>query len=199
MSGTEEKNSKFMDKAALREKYKTIRKEFDHNEIQKNSIMISNKIIESDVYKSADVIYIYEAFGNEINLDIVRDEALNQGKTLLYPRVTGDGIMVFHCVKDKKQLVKGYMGIMEPDECLPVYTKSDNDKTLMLVSGTVFDKHCGRIGMGKGFYDRYIQREDIDCIVGICSEFQIVDSIPMDKNDRYMDMVITEKNIYKKA
>ena len=61
-----------------------------------------------------------------------------------------------------------------------------------------FDKELNRLGYGGGFYDRYIQKiSKIKKIVkvGIAFSFQKLKTIPINKHDKTLDIIITEKDI----
>lgn len=53
-----------------------------------------------------------------------------------------------------------------------------------------------RLGRGGGFYDRYLS--DFKGLkIGVGFEKQIIEQIPMDEHDIYMDLIVTENTIYK--
>ena len=64
-----------------------------------------------------------------------------------------------------------------------------------------FDKNKFRLGYGKGYYDRYLnkyikQYKDI-MTVGVAFSFQKHNKLPINKNDVKLDFILTEKGIYK--
>ena len=63
-----------------------------------------------------------------------------------------------------------------------------------------FDIHKHRLGYGKGFYDRYLNRylkkfKNI-LTVGVAFSFQKHHKLPRDKNDVKLNYILTEKGIY---
>ena len=90
-----------------------------------------------------------------------------------------------------------YFGIMEP-----VREKSmeipPEEIDLVICPCTVFDENCGRMGMGAGFYDRYLAKCVNAHIAAVAFEVQKADSIPMEPWDKPMEMVFTEAGIYYK-
>ena len=60
-----------------------------------------------------------------------------------------------------------------------------------LVPGVGFDLNGGRLGRGKGFYDRYLAEKNV-LTIGIAWTQQIVEKIPVDQHDCHMDFIITE-------
>ena len=88
---------------------------------------------------------------------------------------------------------KGAFGIWEP--------KPDGEEAvegaidLIIVPGVAFDRQCHRLGRGRGFYDRLLSSLDVPK-VGICFDFQLVPSVPVESFDYPMDHVVTETKIY---
>lgn len=170
------------------------------NRLTKNQLSyISERAVENVrnllPYQNAEVVYFYYAVRNEVGVTSLFDECLLAGKKCLFPRVINDYEMEFFIVDDICKLKEGYKGIFEPAEACHIYN-DDGENSIMFVPGTVFDRKGGRIGMGKGFYDRYIHSHRIDCLAGVCGEYQLVEKVPMDKEDAYMDIVVTERCIY---
>ena len=183
------------DKSYLRRQKLMLRRSLDKTKLTDISENVIKHIKRLSVYKNADAVYFYMAAGNEINVTPLFEECLKNGTKCVFPRVINDFRMDFYVVHDLEELKEGYKGIREPDWNCPVY-KEYRENTLMLVPGVVFDRHGGRVGMGKGFYDRYIYSHRPDCLLGVCGEYQLEDNVPMDKNDIFMDMVVTEKGVY---
>jgi 5-formyltetrahydrofolate cyclo-ligase len=62
-----------------------------------------------------------------------------------------------------------------------------------------FDRNGGRIGFGKGWYDRFFSRLSESGVhpvkIGLAFSFQEVPSVPRDLWDERLDMVVTENEI----
>lgn len=185
------------DKSSLRKQKLMLRKGLEENEIIYISERAAENIRRLPQYKNADVVYFYMAIRNEVSVQGLLEECLRAGKQCVFPRVLNEFKMEFFTVSNEEQLKEGYKGIREPDEQCFLF-ENDVKNSIMLVPGAVFDRNGGRIGMGKGFYDRYISNHSIGCLAGICGEYQLVNKVPMDINDIYMDFVITENDIYKR-
>lgn len=67
---------------------------------------------------------------------------------------------------------------------------------ILLVPGLSFSLKGERLGRGKGFYDRYLERFK-GIKVGICYECQICKELPTEAHDQKVNFIITEKNIYR--
>jgi 5-formyltetrahydrofolate cyclo-ligase len=131
---------------------------------------------------------IYSALPGEVDLSpvVIR----HPDRTWLYPRVTGDSLTL-HAVDDPaSQLLIGSFGIREPAPELPAAAIASADA--IICPGLAFDHSGGRLGRGRGFYDRLLANIRPGCLkVGICHPFQIVPDTFPEPHDIPMDLVIT--------
>ena len=91
-------------------------------------------------------------------------------------------------------LLVNKFGILEPQK-----TKF-NTPNLILLPILAFDKNKYRLGYGKGFYDRYLNKylKKIGNIlsVGVAFSFQKHHKLPINKNDVKLDYILTENGLY---
>ncbi|WAP67482.1 5-formyltetrahydrofolate cyclo-ligase [Jiella pelagia] len=73
------------------------------------------------------------------------------------------------------------------------------DAELMLVPLAAFDRRRGRVGYGRGYYDRAIAalraKGMSPLLIGVAFACQEVDAVPMDAHDVPLDMIATEAEI----
>ena len=102
--------------------------------------------------------------------------------------------MNFFSWKKNQVLLVNKFGMLEP---LKTVIKIPN---LILVPIIAFDDNKYRLGYGKGFYDRYLNKylKKLTNIltVGVAFSFQKHHKIPRDKNDVRLNYILTEKGIY---
>ena len=55
---------------------------------------------------------------------------------------------------------------------------------------------CRRVGMGKGYYDRYLPYCTRAVKIGIAFEAQRVEHAAVDEHDQRLDAYVTERGIY---
>ena len=60
-----------------------------------------------------------------------------------------------------------------------------------------FDKDRYRLGLGGGFYDRFLAKQPQAQKVGLAYDSALIKKLPRQPHDMRLDMIITEKNIYK--
>ena len=84
------------------------------------------------------------------------------------------------------------LGIPEP------YKKKKVFPDVILLPMVAFDKNKYRLGYGGGYYDRYIQKaKKLKKIltIGLAFSFQKIKKIPVNKYDKKLDYIFTEKYI----
>lgn len=187
-----------MDKNLLRKEFKQKRRDIDVQKIEVGSRKICACILRLKEYMEADVVYLYMAINNEVDVTLLFEESAKRNKKIVVPRVLDDSRMEFYVIESMDSLKKGFMGILEPVEGLSVYKGNENEKSIMILPGVVFDRKGGRIGMGKGYYDRYLAENHIDVLCGVGMNFQLLKDdnyIETDDHDKYLDIIVTEFEI----
>ncbi len=86
--------------------------------------------------------------------------------------------------------MNGAYGILEP-------TKQNNHVSnnidLIIVPGIGFDASGNRLGHGKGYYDRLIEKNPKAALIALAYDFQIIESIQAKSHDKQVDIIISEK------
>lgn len=150
-------------------------------------------------YREARTVLAYAGFGSELETDAFLRHTLNEGKTLLLPRVNREKrLLDVYEVRDPAQdLEAGTWGIREPgpDRCTPA---DPHLVDFVLVPGLAFDANGGRLGYGAGFYDGLLSRSvpPSAWLVAGAFEAQIVEEVPMEVHDVPVDVVATESGRY---
>lgn len=180
-----------MTKAEQREKYKIIR----HNVKNKGeqSYIIETKIIRSKVYNEAKVIALYSPIKDEVNVNGIAENALLQGKTVVYPKVINNRDMVFIQIESFDELcVLSKFGVREP-RAGRIVQKEEID--MMIIPGIGFDHRGYRIGYGKGYYDNYLRGNKNILKIGVTfKECVMEENIDSWDNDLVLDVLVIGKN-----
>ncbi|MBR1969673.1 MAG: 5-formyltetrahydrofolate cyclo-ligase [Clostridia bacterium] len=138
-------------------------------------------------FKDAKVVFTYISFENEISTIDLMQELLKKKRVVVPYCTDKEGSMICVEIKDMAELKTGSYGILEP--CNPVdFDKNEID--FCIVPGLAFDSSGGRIGFGKGYYDRFLDGVNAYKI-GICHKELFFANIPKDESDILMDEVIT--------
>lgn len=158
-------------------------------EIAKRSNRIQKILLDNKEFRSAKTVGAYYAFGSEVKTDRIIERTRSLGKTVALPSVEGENL-TFYELSSGKYLVKGRFGIMEPLPYSPV-----DRIDLLVVPGVAFDRQGHRLGYGKGYYDRYLEKNKIFSI-GLAYSFQLIEHLPRGGHDKRLDAIATEDGIH---
>lgn len=110
---------------------------------------------------------------------------------ICYPRIIQDELEFFYSDQSSTQFQKGRFEVPEPPHDLERKVEL-GEEDVVLVPGVVFNLKGHRIGMGKGFYDRYLSRSKAKAW-GVGFGFQVVEEEwSLQPWDRPVDVLVTE-------
>lgn len=151
---------------------------------------IQCRLLETRLYLQSRMVGLYSPVRNEVPTNDIFEAALRAGKRTVYPKVV-DTSLEFVEVSALDDFRKGAFGIPEPTGTGRIDLA---DLDLLIVPGVAFDLRGGRLGYGKGFYDRALAVGDFSGrLVGLCYEAQLLPHLPRESHDILMDIVITEE------
>ena len=118
--------------------------------------------------------------------------------SIIVPFCEDGEIVPFH-LWSLDELEVGYRGILEPKASL----RQEPDRIVdpewietVIVPGLAFDINGNRLGRGAGFYDRFLPKlPSTATIIGLAFECQVFESIPTERHDRPVDILITETQL----
>lgn len=171
------------EKQELRKEFIKSRKTMSDRDFVTKSSKICSKLLKSQKYSDSKVIYCYASINNEVDLTEFVEQALLDNKIIAFPKVK-DKDIVFFKVDSLKDLEVGYFNIPEPLETT-LAPKGD----FIIVPGVAFSKKRERLGYGGGFYDRFLENNNIYTI-GVAYDFQIKNELPVEKHDKILDEII---------
>lgn len=132
-------------------------------------------------------IAIYAPLPHEVNLlPLLSDFPQHR---YAFPRCGRMGTMRFHEVRNPvKELEPGAMGILAPQERLPVIPPEEID--LLIVPGVAFTASGQRLGYGGGYYDRYIPGCSRARVLALAFAEQMEPAIPTEAHDLIIPEII---------
>jgi|TARA_X000000368_G_C22925076_1_gene664915 5-formyltetrahydrofolate cyclo-ligase len=180
-------------KIKLRKKYLILRKKKYH-EVDKNFFLPLLKLIRFRQKKKITKIALYYPSNLELNVLKILEFNNILRQDILLPVINKKNYMNFFSWKKNDVLFVNEFGMLEPAK---THIKVPD---IMLVPILAFDKNKYRLGYGKGFYDRYLNKylkqfKNI-LTVGVAFSFQRHHKLPIKQNDVKLDFIITEKGIY---
>lgn len=188
-----EKQSILTEKQCQRNAGKAARKSLTKQQRQQFSEAICQTVATLDDFQQARTVLIYAAFGAEASVDLLPERFPD--KRFFYPVCLPDFQMTAARPLDSDGWEVGEYGIRTP-----ILSHSELAEPeafdLVLVPCTAFDETCRRVGMGKGYYDRYLVRCVNALKIGIAFACQKVDCAAVEDFDVPLDCYVTEKDVY---
>ena len=185
------------EKQRIRTQGKKARRAMRPEERSEASVRIARRIGDSVEFRCAETILIYNAVPDEVDLGFLTGLPEAEGKKFCYPHVLGEGKMEILQPSGPGDWKEGQYGIMEPDEKTSLKVNAE-ELDLVLCPCTAFDEQGGRMGMGGGYYDRYLPNCVNAVIAAAAFEAQKVSAVPSEETDVPMDMVFTESAVYRR-
>lgn len=112
---------------------------------------------------------IFESFKDEIDTKPIIEMLQQAGIKVLFPSWDNEGMRFF--------------------------PSSQGERELYIVPGLAFDGNFNRLGRGRGYYDKFIQKarrkSNPPIFIGICLDCQLIDQVPVEKHDQKVDILLT--------
>ena len=185
---------RFNKKIIKKETRKNIIKKRDELGKEAKKIMddkIIKKLINSEEYNKARGIFTYIGFGSEIDTKIIIEDALKLGKEVYVPKIFNKEMILIR-IDSLENLVKSSYGILEP-----IGEENDfdiNKLDLIVMPGVAFDEEFNRLGYGAGYYDKFLDKNNLKCSkIALAYELQVLDNLEVEEHDKKVDQIITEK------
>jgi len=181
------------DKSYLRKKSLLIRKE-NYSKVKKFNFNLIFKLIKKNFLNKKISIASYYPSNYEVDTLSFIEQASKRNFKILLPVIRPLGKMSFKRWKYKDPLYVSAFGTLEP-----VNSQKEIIPDLVMVPLVAFDSHLNRLGYGKGYYDRILEKINLTkkktIFLGIAYSFQKCEKIPINKNDVKLDYIFTEKRI----
>ena len=176
-------------KEALREELRRRLRGLTTESRAESSIGIQKRCIALPEWSRSQCVALYHPRPDEPDLWPLVEWSWAEAKMVVLPAYDASRAAYRWCrVTGSQDLVSGRFGILEPrEDCERV------DAVLLdlaFVPGLGFSPDGGRLGRGRGFYDRLLESVSGKCF-GVAFEFQILPQIPREDHDIVLDGVIT--------
>lgn len=188
----------FSSKQELRNRYLNYRNNLSTKERKEKSERIWELLKKEEFFMKAQAVLVYMDYRSEVmTTGLVEELFMTGGKRIFAPKVEGMKIR-FYEVFSMEDFKEGYQGIREPEKISErLFTKETAKEldSLVLVPGAVFDRERGRMGYGKGFYDRYLAAFPELFSAAFAFECQITKKVPVEAHDIRPDIIITDTGV----
>lgn len=181
-----------MIKEELRTEMRAKRRELTIKEVDCRSEIICNNLFTLENVNNAAVICTFLSAFKEPDTFRIIEKLWKKGCKVVVPITDMENVSLsLSYIDGMADLKKGAYGISEPSA---IKEANAADIDLILVPGLAFDRNGGRMGFGKGYYDRLLESSNA-IKIGICYDFQLLDNIPTEPHDIPMNIIVTDKEI----
>ena len=179
-----------MSKKLLRREFLSKRAALPRDERDRISHALIKKFTATDFYREAKILMAYASTPEELQLAELFAACFDDGKILAIPLIVGKGIMRAVEVPNFDALEVGAFGIQTVKHELRRFVEPAQIDCV-IVPGAAFDLRGGRLGLGGGYYDRFLPQAANAVKVALAYDFQLVDALPTEPHDAKIDAVIT--------
>lgn len=180
-------------KKGLRQKMLAMRRALSANETESRSSSLKENILSLPEYKNAKKIMAFLAMKGESNLDGFIRQALLDGKEVYIPVCLPERQMEAGRLIDMEHFEKGPLGLRNLPAGYEVTSPESLD--LVLIPGLAVSQEGIRLGMGAGYYDRYLTRVPFEKRVAALWDFQVIPDIPSEPFDQKIAKIVTDKSV----
>ena len=177
-------------KAALRRQVRAELKGFSPTDRAAASARACALLFQQPIWSTASLVLLYAPLPDELNIAPALDAAQGAGKVTALLRYDHRQQGYVPCLvrNRERDLRPGLLGILEPSPDCPLVPLNQLDLTL--VPGVVFSTDGGRLGRGKGYYDRLLSLvPGMKC--GVAFDQQVVEAVPMEPHDVRLNCILT--------
>jgi len=163
--------------------------------VNSQSAIIVEALAGWEPFLQAKNVMLYLAMPGEPQIDELILFALAKGKQVSVPFLTEKiGYMQSGAITGLQELKRGKLNLRVPDEKNITIVEPETID-LVLVPGVAFDFAGNRLGMGAGYYDRFLAGIPQVCTLGIAWNFQILPFVMSQEHDIPVQYVVTEEKI----
>eukprot|EP00527_Entomoneis_sp_CCMP2396_P005487 CAMPEP_0198142712 /NCGR_PEP_ID=MMETSP1443-20131203/5432_1 /TAXON_ID=186043 /ORGANISM="Entomoneis sp., Strain CCMP2396" /LENGTH=278 /DNA_ID=CAMNT_0043805789 /DNA_START=153 /DNA_END=989 /DNA_ORIENTATION=- len=220
------------EKQLVRKEIRVKLKALSSDEIHEQSKKVWDKLVDLPVYKSAKSVGLFLSMPkSEISTEVILRHCVAGGKDIYVPQVGQNFenahmelLKVIHSSNDTtgsnkeeknnpdtstastplfyESWPKNKWKIPEPPSSMPIEMAQPGDVDLLVVPGLAFDRLGNRLGQGKGYYDRFIERMSVNKplkLVAVCLDCQLLESgrkIPVNHYDQQMQMILSPSETF---
>lgn len=181
-------------KAKSRIHHHALRQSLRESEWKSSSMLIIEKLMNSEEFKSASAIHSYVSMEHKrevFTIDLI-NACLDSDKKVFVPKIKSEGILSHHKILTLSSLSENKWGVMEPTSNTEAELPDD---LLVVVPMVAADFRRNRLGYGKGYYDRFLNSLS-STNIGLCYTMNMNwTPLPVDTFDIKMDKIISEQFI----
>ncbi len=184
-------------KSALRQAAKRRRQAAHDRQALSAGTLLSANFVANVTVEPGAVVAGYVPIRDEIDVLPLLSNLSDDGHRCALPVVRGpENPLIFRVWRPGAPLSQATFGTS-----VPLASAAEVAPDVVLVPMLAFDAACRRIGYGAGYYDRTIaglRAAGPVLAVGIAYGDQQVDEVPADEFDQVLDLIVTERSVFRR-
>ncbi len=183
-----------MYKNEFRRKYKTLRTNISDEELDNLSIDIANNSLKLPIWDFLNYhIFLPISNKKEIQTEHLLHILQGKDKNIIVPKTEVNREMTHVLLQDHTVLKPSSYGVPEPVSGIEILPPKIE---VVFVPLLAYDIKGNRLGYGKGYYDRFLEKCSTEVLVIGVSLFEPELEIPNEKTDIPLNFCITPTKIY---
>jgi len=183
-----------MNKENFRKKYKSLRTTISDEDLEDLSIAIANNSLKLPIWEFSNYhIFLPIINKKEINTEFILHILQGKDKSIMITKVENNRAMSHILLQDNTALKLSKYGIPEPISGIEILPSKID---VVFVPLLAYDIKGNRLGYGKGFYDRFLEKCNSETLFIGVSLFEPELEIPNEKTDIPLNFCITPAKIY---
>ncbi|MEH6515507.1 MAG: 5-formyltetrahydrofolate cyclo-ligase [Halioglobus sp.] len=182
-------NSSEQRKTALRKQLRARRLELSPAQQQSCAETVASHLSKAPFWQQAQCLAVYFAADGELDPAALVSLARIAGKSVYLPAIMPNKRLEFRLWEPGTELRDNHFGIPEPRSDGIAHKTPD----LICLPLVGWNKRGTRLGMGGGYYDRYLHHAGTTTTVGLAYALQESEQLPQDSWDVALDFVVTEE------
>ena len=158
-------------KAQLRQEILLARKQRQIDD--SDNLALCQNILSVIQRLSASRVAIYESYPSEPDTHLAIAELLSRSVSVLVPETFPDGFLSW---RDKSTNEEAEL----------------NESDLLFIPALAIDLEGNRLGRGKGYFDRELEKSNLKKVYAIVFEAEVLAAVPVEAHDRKVTGVVTE-------
>ncbi|MFW6336759.1 MAG: 5-formyltetrahydrofolate cyclo-ligase [Phycisphaeraceae bacterium] len=179
------------EKKRFRRTMRTRRASINPTERQISGERMRRLCLELPELADARSVFAYVSFGSEMPTRTLIEALLARGVALGVPVIEDKGVMTPARLTDLSELRPGRFGIPTPRDPQPLPDRLD----AILAPCIAVTPEGKRLGVGGGYYDRFLADHDDVFVAALAFEAQVTDWLPTEPHDRSVDAIVTEQRV----
>ncbi len=153
---------------------------------------------------NSGAVGFYFPMPDEVDVLPIQNASCADHRTFFLPIMVEGTKLEFAPYQNNAQMRTSKLGVQEPRHRASERLQP-NELDAVIVPLVAFDRHCNRIGMGAGYYDRSFafrlatQTLQAPILIGVAFEEQKMTRITSNAWDVPLDLVVTEKRLYQRV